>query len=107
MKSQVLINALANPAYRPFCLRCTGLVRMGIVEPFYWRCACGAEHDERYNVPKTEIRIGLRPRGGESLNLTAIFRAGYDDADFHKKVREWVELNYPGAYVYGYCEKVD
>jgi hypothetical protein len=28
-------------------VRCRGLVRMGIVEPFYWRCTCGAEHDER------------------------------------------------------------
>lgn len=46
-KSQVRLNAEQDPTYRPYCMRCSGLVRMQIVEPFYWRCACGAEHDER------------------------------------------------------------
>lgn len=46
-KSQIHINAEANPYYCPYCLRCPELVRMKKVEPFYWRCDCGAEHDER------------------------------------------------------------
>jgi hypothetical protein len=46
-KSQVRLNAEANPNYCPYCLRCVGLVRMVKVEPFLWRCRCGAVHDER------------------------------------------------------------
>lgn len=45
--STVRINAEKDPTYRPYCMRCPRLVRMKRVEPFYWRCACGAEHDER------------------------------------------------------------
>lgn len=45
--SQVRINAEANPAYRPYCLRCPTMVRMQIVEPMLWKCECGAVHDER------------------------------------------------------------
>lgn len=40
-------NAEKDPTYCPYCLRCRDLVRMRLVEPFYWRCSCGAEHDER------------------------------------------------------------
>lgn len=43
----IVENAKKNPAYCPYCLRCTGLVRMVKVEPLYWRCKCGAQHDER------------------------------------------------------------
>lgn len=45
--SLVRRNAEAAPNYRPYCLRCSGLRRMERVEPFFWRCRCGAEHDER------------------------------------------------------------
>ncbi len=45
--SVVRMNAEADPNYRPYCLRCVGLVRMRKIEPLYWRCDCGAEHDER------------------------------------------------------------
>ena len=40
-----------RPAICPYCLRCSATVRMKKVEPFYWRCACGAEHDERTTPP--------------------------------------------------------
>lgn len=46
-KSQVRINAEADPTYCPYCMRCSGLVRMQLVEAMLWRCSCGAEHDER------------------------------------------------------------
>lgn len=43
----VVANAIENPRYTPYCLRCTGLHRMQMIEPFLWRHHCGAEHDER------------------------------------------------------------
>jgi hypothetical protein len=46
-KSIVRQNAEADSSYRPFCLRCSSWKRMEIIEPMLWRCACGAEHDER------------------------------------------------------------
>lgn len=47
-KSQVRRNAELDPTYNPYCMRCSGLIRMQRVERFYWRCAvCGAEHDEQ------------------------------------------------------------
>jgi hypothetical protein len=51
-----LVRELAehDPKYRPYCLRCQGLARMEIVERFYWRCACGAEHDERQPAAATQ-----------------------------------------------------
>jgi hypothetical protein len=49
--SLVRSNAEQESSYCPYCMRCKGLVRMRIVERFYWRCArCGAEHDERAAV---------------------------------------------------------
>jgi len=50
-RSIVYQNAMSDPAYRPYCLRCIRLVRMALVEPLYWRCSCGAEHDERTPEP--------------------------------------------------------
>jgi len=47
MRSQVRQNAEKDPSYCPYCLRCPGLVRMEKIEPFLWRCWCGAIHDER------------------------------------------------------------
>jgi hypothetical protein len=44
---QVALNALLTEDYSPYCLRCSGAVRMRPVERFYWRCKCGAQHDER------------------------------------------------------------
>ena len=45
-------NATEDASYCPYCMRCRGLVRMRVVEKFYWRCAkCGAEHDERASSP--------------------------------------------------------
>lgn len=46
--SPVKMNALQDPNYRPYCLRCSHLVRMVKVETMYWKCAvCNARHDER------------------------------------------------------------
>jgi hypothetical protein len=45
--SIIVRNHAADPRYAPYCMRCNGLRRMVIVEPFYWRHSCGAEHDER------------------------------------------------------------
>lgn len=46
--SIVALNASKDPSFRPYCMRCSGLQRMSIVESMFWRCpACGAEHDER------------------------------------------------------------
>jgi hypothetical protein len=44
-----IVRTLAekDPAYRPYCLRCKGLIRMARVDWMLWRCTCGAEHDER------------------------------------------------------------
>lgn len=47
-------NAKKNPAYCPYCMRCDGLVRMVKIETLYWRCRCGAEHDERGQTPESE-----------------------------------------------------
>lgn len=43
----VVYNHAKDPTYAPYCMRCDGLHRMTLVEPFYWRHSCGAEHDER------------------------------------------------------------
>lgn len=51
--SQVRDNALRDPAYAPYCGRCPGLVRMRRVEFLFWRCTCGAEHDERFHIDVT------------------------------------------------------
>lgn len=50
-KSIMRQNAEKDPAYCPYCLRCSGLVRMVKVETFLWKCKCGAVHDERDDVP--------------------------------------------------------
>jgi hypothetical protein len=46
-KSLVRENAERDPNYAPYCLRCPDARRMKRVESFYWRCDCGAQHDER------------------------------------------------------------
>ena len=48
---QVRHNYEKDTTYRPYCLRCSGLVRMVLVEPYFWRCKCGAEHDIRVPAP--------------------------------------------------------
>lgn len=46
-KSQVRLNAEADPAYAPYCLRCSTMRRMQKLREMMWRCTeCGAEHDE-------------------------------------------------------------
>lgn len=47
-RSYVIVsNHRDDPAYAPYCGRCSGLYRMKVVEPFLWKHACGAIHDER------------------------------------------------------------
>lgn len=43
-------NAEKDPNYNPYCMRCIGLIRMKKVEPFLWKCHCGAIHDERITM---------------------------------------------------------
>jgi len=43
----IVLNRIADPAYCPYCMRCSGLHRMTQVEPFLWEHSCGAIHDER------------------------------------------------------------
>lgn len=47
MKSQTRLNAEKDPSYAPYCLRCSTMKRMNKIEPFHWKCDCGAEHDDR------------------------------------------------------------
>lgn len=43
----IVLNFIADPTYAPYCMRCSGLKRMKLVEPFLWEHECGAVHDER------------------------------------------------------------
>lgn len=43
-----------DPNYCPYCMRCRGLVRMKKVEDFFWKCDCGAIHDERNNLKEAK-----------------------------------------------------
>lgn len=43
----IVSAAMRDPTYAPYCMRCSGLHRMQIVEPFLWKHDCGAAHDER------------------------------------------------------------
>ncbi len=48
--SQVKENALKDPNYSPYCLKCSSMKRMDKYEHLYWVCfKCGAVHDERTN----------------------------------------------------------
>jgi hypothetical protein len=54
----ILGNETKDPAYAPYCLRCTGLVRMRKVELHYWRCFCGAQCDYRKeNIDETTADV--------------------------------------------------
>lgn len=61
IKSQIRVNAEADPAYAPYCMNPihSSNVRMELVEPFLWQCKCGTEHDER-TTPPTEPKQGPR-----------------------------------------------
>lgn len=51
----VAANHHKDPAYAPYCLRCSGHHRMRVVAPFLWKHDCGAVHDERQVlVPESE-----------------------------------------------------
>lgn len=43
----IVSNHQKDPRYAPYCMRCSGLHRMKVVEPFLWNHSCGAVHDER------------------------------------------------------------
>jgi hypothetical protein len=43
----IVLNHILDPKYAPYCMRCSGLHRMKVVEPFLWEHDCGAIHDER------------------------------------------------------------
>lgn len=52
----IVLNHLADPTYAPYCMRCKGLHRMKVVEPFLWEHSCGAIHDERQVLDSTAQR---------------------------------------------------
>jgi hypothetical protein len=56
MKSIVRENAEEDPNYAPYCLQCTSMARMTKVEPFLWRCQCGAIHDERETTETPKVQ---------------------------------------------------
>lgn len=43
----IVSNHQRDPYYAPYCMRCRSLRRMKVIEPFLWKCVCGAAHDER------------------------------------------------------------
>lgn len=44
----IVLNHILDPTYAPYCMRCTGIHRMTVIEPFRWECMrCGGVHDER------------------------------------------------------------
>lgn len=59
-------NAMKDPSYNPYCGRCPGLVRMVKIEPFYWRCSCGAIHDIRPSKENSDVRKAPRSEGPEA-----------------------------------------
>lgn len=50
-KSLIRSNYDKDPSYRPYCMRCPGLVRMKLVRPLHWECECGAIHIEPCLIP--------------------------------------------------------
>lgn len=48
----VLDNYRRDPSYRPYCLGCSTMERMTLVEPYRWRCKCGADYDLREEAKK-------------------------------------------------------
>lgn len=74
-KSVMRLNAEADPNYRPYCLRCSTMIRMALVAPFYWQCVrCGAEHDERR--PGDAARVSSNGDEGEREQVIARARIG-------------------------------
>jgi len=45
--AQIARNVERDPNYRPYCMRCPGLIRMRRIEHMLWTCNCGAIHDQR------------------------------------------------------------
>lgn len=62
MISQVLFNALKDPTYCPYCMKCYGAVRMTKVAPYLWEHKkCGAIHDERENAKRHKMEKTMHP----------------------------------------------
>lgn len=62
-KSIMRLNTERDAFYKPYCMRCRGLVRMEIVKPFLWKCKCGAEHDERRHADGNSWIVSRRATG--------------------------------------------
>lgn len=57
---QIVENAIKDPTYCPYCMRCPGLVRMRKVDQFLWYCGrCGAIHDARGEADAMHAMINL------------------------------------------------
>ena len=71
VKTIVRENAERDPAYCPYCCRCTGLMRMKPIERFLWQCTCGAVHDERRDGSgRTEVEGVDEEVGGVAVDVT-------------------------------------
>jgi len=43
----IVRNHAQDASYAPYCMRCNGMHRMQVIEPFLFQHHCGAVHDER------------------------------------------------------------
>lgn len=65
MNDIIVKNALKDANYCPYCLRCSGLVRMKKVATLLWECHCGAIHDAR--IPAVPIEITQGEQDGKPI----------------------------------------
>lgn len=94
-KSTIRLNAEKDESYRPYCMRCPGLVRMTKVAPFYWTHSCGAIHDEREGsdevaaVAPPREPMGAKWKHDERIKAELL---AFDEADEKLRDLECVNL---------------
>lgn len=94
MKSQIRINAEKDELYLPYCLRCPGNVRMMKIVPFFWRCRCGAEQDERLpelDARQTGAQIAALLRKLAHDMPSDLMGNGFDEECDETRLREQIE----------------
>ncbi len=90
MKSQVKINAEKDANYCPYCMRCSGNVRMVKKETMLWGCHCGAIHDERFTVDEETRKLVICYDGSPIVILS----------DYHHKLPSDVLAWYAKEYAF-------
>jgi hypothetical protein len=74
MDDQVQRNQAKDPTYSPYCLRCSGLVRLKKVERDLWQCTrCDVVRDDRI----ARALLALEPLYRAALKLDAINLTGH------------------------------